>query len=112
MLRLIFPKEFMEYYDLAIGKLSKEKTYIADIRNYPKNTAIEINYGFFNPKPKPSGSVDAWLIKDIHLFLQDIYLSKCQMTVLRLELQTKELVTSLKKLLIYQHMITIQQEIS
>ena len=70
------PKEFMEYYDLAIGKLSKEKTYIADIRNYPKNTAIEINYGFFNPKPKPSGSVDAvadkryTFISARHLFVE------------------------------------------
>ena len=49
------PKEYREYYDLDIGKPDKEKTYIADIRNYPKNTAVEINYGFFNSKPKPSG---------------------------------------------------------
>ena len=30
------PREYAEYYDLNLGKLDKEKTYIADIRNYPK----------------------------------------------------------------------------
>ena len=70
------PREYAEYYDLNLGKLDKEKTYIADIRNYPKNTAIEINYGFFNAKPKPSGSVDAvadkryTFISARHLFVE------------------------------------------
>jgi len=30
------PREYAEYYDLNLGKLDKEKTFIADIRNYPK----------------------------------------------------------------------------
>ena len=70
------PREYAEYYDLNLGKLDKEKTYIADIRNYPKNTAVEINYGFFNVKPKPSGSVDAvadkryTFISARHLFVE------------------------------------------
>ena len=70
------PREYEEYYDLNLGKLDKEKTYIADIRNYPKNTAVEINYGFFNAKPKPSASVDAvadkryTFISARHLFVE------------------------------------------
>ena len=70
------PREYAEYYDLNLGKLDKEKTYIADIRNYPKNTAVEINYGFFNAKPKPSASVDAvadkryTFISARHLFVE------------------------------------------
>ena len=70
------PKEYMEYYDLNIGKIDKSKTYINDVRNYPKNTAIEINYGFFNPTPKPGGSVDAvadkryTFISARHLFVE------------------------------------------
>lgn len=70
------PREYAEYYDLNLGKLDKEKTFIADIRNYPKNTAVEINYGFFNAKPKPSGSVDAvadkryTFISARHLFVE------------------------------------------
>ena len=70
------PREYAEYYDLNLGKLDKEKTYIADIRNYPKNTAIEINYGFFNAQPKPSASVDAvadkryTFISARHLFVE------------------------------------------
>ncbi|MDC0991090.1 zinc-dependent metalloprotease [Gammaproteobacteria bacterium] len=70
------PKEYMEYYDLNIGKIDKSKTYINDVRNYPKNTAIEINYGFFNPRPKPGGSVDAvadkryTFISSRHLFVE------------------------------------------
>ena len=70
------PREYAEYYDLNLGKLDKEKTYIADIRNYPKNTAIEINYGFFNAKPEPSASVDAvadkryTFISARHLFVE------------------------------------------
>ncbi len=70
------PREYAEYYDLNLGKLDKEKTYIADIRNYPTNTAVEINYGFFNAQPKPSASVDAvadkryTFISARHLFVE------------------------------------------
>ena len=70
------PREYAEYYDLNLGKLDKEKTYITDIRNYPKNTAVEINYGFFNAQPKPSASVDAvadkryTFISARHLFVE------------------------------------------
>ena len=51
------PKEYAEYYSLILGRIDDKKTYISRIKNYPKNTSIEVTYGFFNPSPK--GSVDA-----------------------------------------------------
>jgi hypothetical protein len=53
------PKEYMEYYDLNVGSADKAKTYINEIKNYPKNTSAEVTYGFFNPKPKSGAPVDA-----------------------------------------------------
>ena len=53
------PKEYMEYYDLNLGRMDKTKTFINDVRNYSKNTAVEVNYGFFNPKPKAGAPIDA-----------------------------------------------------
>ena len=52
------PPEYMEYVDLNVGKLDKSKTYISKVKNYAKNTTVDVVYGFFNPKPK-GGSVDA-----------------------------------------------------
>ena len=51
------PKEYAEYYSLILGRIDDKKTYISRVKNYPKNTSIEVTYGFFNPSPK--GSVDA-----------------------------------------------------
>ena len=52
------PPEYMEYVDLNVGKLDKSKTFINEVKNYEKNTTVDVVYGFFNPKPK-GGSVDA-----------------------------------------------------
>ena len=51
------PKEYAEYYSLILGRIDDKKTYISRVKNYPKNTSIEVTYGFFNPSPK--ASVDA-----------------------------------------------------
>ena len=52
------PPEYMEYVDLNVGKIDKSKTFVDKIKNYTKNTTIDVVYGFFNPKPKNS-PVDA-----------------------------------------------------
>ena len=52
------PPEYMEYVDLNVGKLDKSKTFINKVKNYEKNTTVDVVYGFFNPKPR-GGSVDA-----------------------------------------------------
>jgi hypothetical protein len=52
------PPEYMEYVDLNVGKLDKSKTFINEVKNYDKNTTVDVVYGFFNPKPR-GGSVDA-----------------------------------------------------
>jgi len=52
------PPEYMEYVDLNVGKLDKSKTFISEVKNYDKNTTVDVVYGFFNPKPR-GGSVDA-----------------------------------------------------
>ena len=52
------PPEYMEYVDLNVGKIDKSKTFIDTVKNYTKNTTVDVVYGFFNPRPKNS-SVDA-----------------------------------------------------
>ncbi|MDA7802612.1 zinc-dependent metalloprotease [Gammaproteobacteria bacterium] len=52
------PKEYMEYYDLNVGKLDKGKTYVEKVKNYTKNTTVDTKYSFYNPRPKPA-SIDA-----------------------------------------------------
>ena len=52
------PPEYMDYVDLNVGKLDKSKTFINEVKNYDKNTTVDVVYGFFNPKPR-GGSVDA-----------------------------------------------------
>ena len=53
------PKEYMEYYNLILGRPDKSKTYIDEVRNYEKNTSFKVRYGFYNPKPKAGGSIDS-----------------------------------------------------
>ena len=53
------PKEYMEYYNLILGKPDESKTYIDEVKNYEKNTSFKVRYGFYNPKPKASGSIDS-----------------------------------------------------
>jgi len=52
------PPEYMEYIDLNVGKIDKTKTFIDKVKNYAKNTTVDVVYGFFNPRPK-NNSVDA-----------------------------------------------------
>ena len=70
------PPEYMEYYNLLLGRPDKEKTYIDEVKNYTKNTSFKVRYGFYNPKPKPGGSIDAitdkryTYIDGLHLFVE------------------------------------------
>ena len=52
------PPEYMEYVQLNPGKIDKSKTYVDLVKNYDKNTTVDVVYGFFNPKPK-NNTVDA-----------------------------------------------------
>ena len=36
------PKEYAEYYSLILGRIDDKKTYISRVKNYPKNTSIEV----------------------------------------------------------------------
>ena len=86
------PPEYRDFVDLNLGNLDKSKTYVNQIRNYEKNTAVEVNFGFFNPAPR--GREPVYAVADIrynaisarHLLL------KCLMPISSQELQIKELV--------------------
>ena len=39
-----------------LGKMDADKSQILAIKNYPENSAIEVEYVYFNPNPKASGS--------------------------------------------------------
>ena len=70
------PKEYMEYYNLILGRPDKSKTFIDEVKNYEKNTSFKVRYGFFNPKPKSGGSIDAitdkryTYVDSLHLFVE------------------------------------------
>ena len=70
------PKEYMEYYNLILGRPDKSKTFIDEVKNYEKNTSFKVRYGFFNPKPKAGGSIDAitdkryTYVDGLHLFVE------------------------------------------
>ena len=70
------PKEYMEYYNLILGRPDKSKTFIDEVKNYEKNTSFKVRYGFFNPKPKSGGSIDAitdkryTYVDGLHLFVE------------------------------------------
>ncbi len=44
--------------DFSLGKLDKDKTKILNLRSYPKNTDVEVEYVFSNPQPKVQGGPD------------------------------------------------------
>ena len=73
------PKEYMEYYNLILGRPDKSKTFIDEVKNYEKNTSFKVRYGFFNPKPKSGGSIDAitdkryTYVDGLHLFVAVSY---------------------------------------
>ena len=70
------PKEYMEYYNLILGRPDKSKTFIDEVKNYEKNTSFKVRYGFYNPKPKSGSSIDAvtdkryTFIDGLHLFVE------------------------------------------
>ncbi len=70
------PPEYMEYYNLILGRADKNKTFIDEVKNYEKNTSFKVRYGFYNPKPKPGRSLDAiadkryTFIDGLHLFVE------------------------------------------
>ena len=53
------PRQFREFVDLDLGRLDDSKTFITQVRNYPKNTAVEVTYGFANAAPNQGGAVYA-----------------------------------------------------
>lgn len=50
------PKQSRPLPSFSLGKLSKEKTKYHDIRNYPKNTEVMVDYVYDNPTPYVWGS--------------------------------------------------------
>lgn len=42
-----------------LGRLSKDKTKVQEIKNYPENTDIQVKYVYDNPSPKRGGSTAA-----------------------------------------------------
>lgn len=40
----------------SLGKLNRGKTQITDVRNYPENTAVEVDYVYSNPAPVNRGN--------------------------------------------------------
>ena len=70
------PKEYIEYYNLILGRPDKTKTFIDEVKNYEKNTSFKVRYGFYNPKPKSGGSIDAvtdkryTFVDGLHLFVE------------------------------------------
>ena len=53
------PREYRDFVDLDLGRLDDDKTFINQVRNYPKNTAVEVTFGFSNPKPNQRNAVYA-----------------------------------------------------
>ena len=53
------PREYRDFVDLDLGRLDNDKTFINQVRNYPKNTAVEVTFGFSNPKPNQRNAVYA-----------------------------------------------------
>ena len=53
------PREFREFVDLDLGRLDDSKTFINQVRNYAKNTAVEVTYGFANATPNQRSAVYA-----------------------------------------------------
>ena len=56
------PPEYRDFLELDLGKPDPSKTFVEKVKNYEKNTNIEVNFGFFNPMP--SGSSDIYSVAD------------------------------------------------
>ena len=53
------PPEYRNFVALNLGRLDSDKTFVEQIRNYPKNTAVEVNFGFENNNPNQRRAVYA-----------------------------------------------------
>ena len=38
------PPEYRDFVALNLGRLDKSKTYVNKVRNYEKNTSVEVNF--------------------------------------------------------------------
>ena len=54
----------------SLGKLNKEKSKYIDIRNYPKNSEIVVQYSYDNPIPKNRGSSGITDARSVSLVIQ------------------------------------------
>ena len=48
------PPEYRNFVALNLGRLDSDKTFVEQVRNYPKNTAVEVNFAFENNNPNQS----------------------------------------------------------
>ena len=56
------PPEYRDFVALNLGRLDKSKTYVNKVRNYEKNTSVEVNFNFSNPSPTSRRAV--WAVAD------------------------------------------------
>jgi len=70
------PPEYRNFVALNLGRLDEDKTYVNQVRNYLKNTAVEVMFSFENTNPNQRRSVYAVAdtrftsISARHLFVQ------------------------------------------
>ena len=62
------PPEYMEYVQLNPGKIDKSKTYVDLVKNYDKNTTVDVVYGFLIQDQK--------IILLMQLQIRDLHLEK------------------------------------
>ena len=53
------PPEYRDFVALNLGRLDSSKTFVNQVRNYPKNTAVEVVFGFSNSNPNQRRAVYA-----------------------------------------------------
>ena len=53
------PPEYRNFVALNLGRLDSDKTFVEQVRNYPKNTAVEVNFAFENNNPNQRRAVYA-----------------------------------------------------
>lgn len=54
----------------TLGKLSKEKTRYLDVRNYPENTAVRVEYVYSQPAPKNRGGAEVTDARNVSVHVQ------------------------------------------
>ena len=54
----------------SLGKLNKEKSKYTDLRNYPKNSEIVVQFSYDNPTPKNSGKTGITDARSVNLTIQ------------------------------------------